>query len=463
MHSDADHFEEINSRIAKEINREYETDPSRLNRHRGMWSFLTRFFYLGQIFVVHQFLNSTAHAAQTADEDGDRTSPDSDQSGSTNGSAATLAGVGGGDESGAPSAAAAKEATPIAGTMPAGASQDIPNGDGAPFQKASLEAGGGAGGGQPVAAKAATEGETGDTPVAPGDGHQDPGHSGACEGGDSACSPHVGIDTGVIDIDLGLGDELSLDLDVANLIDLDLDIPLDLVALTEPAVALVDDTLSLVTDVVDGTTTLLTNVVDTAADVLETTIGAVAPVVDDVVELVGTVGNTALDAVASTLDGVGSAVETTVAGLTDTVDDLTGSLTDSLGETVGGLGSAVDSTVAGLSSTISGVTGSLSLAGDVGSSGSISFLSTTVSSTLNADMLFDGDSHTDLNIAMRTDTDAGGEPLSDLVNSTTSSLADALLGTTKDAESIDVGTDQDHGLLASIIPDTKGGLADLFS
>ncbi len=459
MHSDADHFEEINSRIAKEINREYETDPSRLNRHRGMWSFLTRFFYLGQIFVVHQFLNSTAHAAQTADEDGDRTSPDSDPSGSTNGFAATLAGIVGGDDSGAVAAAAAKEASPVAGKMAAGTSQEIPSGDGAPFQADKLDAGGG----QPVAAKAATEGEAGDTPVAPGDGHQDPGHSGSCEGGDSACGPHVGIDTGVIDIELGLGDGISLDLDITNLIDLD--IPLDLGALTEPVVALVDDTLGLVTDAVVNTTTLLTNVADTATDVLETTIGAVVPVVDDVVELVGTVGNTALDAVASTLDGVGSAVGTTVAGLTDTVDDLTGSVTDTLGETVGGLGSVVDSTVAGLSSTISGVTGSLSLAGDVGSSGSISFLSTTVSSTLNPDTLFDGGKYTDLNIAMRTDTGAGSEPLSDLVHSTTSSLTDVLLGNAEDADSIDIGTGHGHGLLASIIPDTgKGGLAaDLFS
>lgn len=44
-----------------------EPDPVRVDRHRGLWSFLTRTFFLGQLLAAQQMLSGSAHASQAED------------------------------------------------------------------------------------------------------------------------------------------------------------------------------------------------------------------------------------------------------------------------------------------------------------------------------------------------------------------------------------------------------------
>jgi hypothetical protein len=420
-------FSETTHLPARKQSTEFSGEASRINRHRGTWSFISRYFFLGQIFVAQQFLSGAAHAQAGDDSLGDsREAPGSEHSANAN-AASPLPGAAGGDEGGAVAGQDSKAASTMAGKLPPGADQPIADGEGASFQKAALHAGGTVGDGSHNISRDA--GDAIANNAHPGEGGAaDPGHpGGAC--GDHTCDPHIDVGTGIIDVGIGLGHGISLDLDVAGLINLDLHLPIDLGAVTEPVVGLVEDVFGVVENVVGDTTSLLASVTNTATSVLDTT----------------------LTVVASTVGGLGATVGTTVAHVTDAVDGVGDALGNTLGGAVGSLGTS-----------LAGVTGALG--GVTASPGVISFLSNTVSGVANPDSLFDQGKYTDLNIAMQSGIDTALEPVADTVQSTVHSLADLLLGDTKDADSIDIGPDHGHGFIASLIPDaTKGGLADLFA
>jgi hypothetical protein len=416
-------FSETSHLPARKQSTELSGEASRINRHRGMWSFLSRYFYLGQIFVAQQFLSGAAHAQAGDDSVGDSREAADGGHGANAKAASPLPGVAGGEEAGAAAGQASKAASAMAGKLPPGADQPIADGEAASFQKTALHAGGTAGdGSQNISRDAGDAIANNERPVE--GGAVDPGQpGGSC--GDHTCDPHVDVGTGIIDVGIGLGHGISLDVDVAGLINLDLHLPIDIGAVTAPIVTLVDDVFGLVENVVGDTTSLLASVTTTATGVLDTT----------------------LTVVASTVNGLGATVGTTVAHVTDAVDGAA----DTLSGTVGSLGT-----------TLAGVTGALG--GVTASPGVISFLSNTVSGVANPDSLFDQGKYTDLNIAMQSGIDTALEPVADTVQSTVHSLADLLLGDTKDADSIDIGPDHGHGFIASLIPDaTKGGLADLFA
>lgn len=372
-----DHSQELNYLITKITGANPEMSAFRPHRQTGLGSFLTRFFYLGQIFVAQQFLSGAAHAALADDSAGDANdaSPTGDRNGAGNDAASELGRVAAGDDSGGLSMAAAGEANPIGGKLPVGAGQHDGTDAGAPFQSHGLQSGGGSGGDLQILA-------------------QEEAREPAISGGDSA--PNPGESPGVISIDPGPEGGISLDIDLGNLLNLDLDVSL----------------------------------------------------------LAGTVGDT----VASLIGGVDAVVGKAVAELSHVVDGLTDPLAETLGTVHGALGSTLGFAIATGSRVLEGSAG----VGDVGSAGVISLQWNTGEANGNSDTLFAGGLYTDLNIAMRLDAGAP-DPLSD-VGHTTSSLAKGLLGDAHDADSADIGSDQDHWFHASIIPESmKSGPMDLLA
>lgn len=473
-------------------------DTGRLNRQRGLWSFLTRSFYLGQMIVAQQFLTGGAQA-KLAEEGAGPSSDSSDADASAGrGPAGSLQDVATAQENGATAPIAAVRPNVVSDNLQLKDAQATPGEfDAPPKALASLD-------GTPNSGSVSGSSSFVDGTAAPADNSDTP-----CQGSDG-CSPHVsnpppstdgdqpgihvgtgpdgidvGVDVGIIDVDLGidLNHGISLDLDLGNLIDLDLDIPLNVGAIVTPVIGLVDDVVNVVGDTVGAVAGALDALGSGLGDAVDNTLGAVANAVDAVGTGLGdTVGGTvgalagALDDVGSKLGGplgdtvstVANALDAVGSGLDDAVSTTTGAVAGILDKAGSGLGDVASNTVGAVAKLLgdvgSGFGSSDDAPADVGSPGVITLVSKIVTDVTDPDTLFDSGKYTDLNIAMQSDTgDGSSMPINPITP--IASLADALLGGADDADAPD-GSTSDHsfGILSGLLHDSgKGGLAELFS
>ncbi|MCC7252358.1 hypothetical protein [Hyphomicrobium sp.] len=182
-------------------------DLARLNRRRGVGSFLTRSFYLGQLIVAQQFVSGAAQAKLTDDAPGD--SADGTADTATAGAATSLQGAGLSGEAGASSPAHAIAAKTMAGAPVSVPVHDAPEAGASAVQDGVTAGGGNAVGDGGAVASASVDGEAAETVAAAGpDG------------------------TGIT---------------------LDLDLPLDVGTLTTPVFDLLEGTIELTTGIVDST------------------------------------------------------------------------------------------------------------------------------------------------------------------------------------------------------------------
>lgn len=376
-------------------------DPVRLNRHRGLWSFLTRSFYLGQMIVAQQFIGGTAQAS-LAEEASAGSQDAADASGTGGGSAAAmLQAAGGADESGGAAPTNTIQANTNAGAAPQGFDAvDVRAGAGTEAGAQSLA---GAAGGDAVAQAAGDEvasiGEDG----APGSGLPSEG--------------------GPLDPILpGAGNN-----PIETITEPVLDLVNDLGQTTDQILDVVGETLGDVTDLVEVTVdTVLAAVdetVDTVFQVLHSATGSlplVGPVLAEVTAKLETI-------VSPTLDTVASVLTDTVDVVGDTVDTLTGALS------------------------------SIGLGSDV-----VPALTTTVSNIPNPDTLFSNGKYTDLNITLQSEV---VEPVGSVASTAVSSVTDAVFGAIDDLADGDNGplASLTSTLTSPLADITKGGLGDLFA
>lgn len=462
MTSTAEFFQ-VNSNavrdVAEGVNR---LDPTRLNRQRSLWSFLTRAFFLGQVIVAEQFIAGGAQASHGDDVSNVNHHDGADSSGAGNGSAASLPGSLMPDDPNTAGAATSSAASLGAQALPPGAElAGLPSvspgavdgvaagvanaGAGILMETKAVEAGSDAVLSDPV---------TGFESPLPGDG----GHGIDIGIGTGPGGIDVGIGAGPIDVGLGvdLDHGIAIDLGVGNLLDLDLNVPLNVSGLTNPVFDLLDNTVvtttALVNGALDGLSSLpvLGDVLGTVHDLGGSVISTAAPLLDGAISI----ADTAFDLVDHTVDTVVSPIVSTTL---QTVGDVGGSVLAAASPVLGGASSALN----GLADTAESVTGSLPIVGDiVGSSGVISLATSTVSAVSNPDTLFEGGKYTDFNISLQADVPetVGGAAQS------AASAADSVLDGV-----IDIATGHEHdsghglGVVSHLTDAVKGGLGDLFA
>jgi hypothetical protein len=282
-------------------------DPARHNRHRGLRSFLTRAFFLGQIVAFEHFFGGKAQAGQASDDLG-TSARDGDASGPHAGSAAALQATGGADETGATAPTNTIQATAGPGVQPpAFDAVDVPSVAGAQAAAGASSLGSGT-------VASATGGSASDSDAAiPQSPVIDP-----AEGGHN---PIGTITEPVLDLVDDLGQTVEQVLDSVE--------------------DVVDDVVALVDDTVDTVVATVHETLDTLFDVLHTATSSlplVGPVLGEVTAALENVVSPTLEAVTSTVTGVVDVVADT---LTDATDIL-----PALGDVVGsGVIPAVTETV----------------------------------------------------------------------------------------------------------------------
>lgn len=396
-----------------------ENNPDR--KHRGLWSFLTRSFVLGQLIVAEQFFGAAARAAQSGDEltSGDVDGASSEGSGS--GAAALSSGMAG-DEAGAASAVNAQQAKILPGSAPQADGAGIPDA-GTGGTDISGDAGGGhqgAGGVEAAAAELQDEGVIGDGGSPNGSG----GGYGPGAGGDP-------FDGGIIN-------------PVVDLVD----------TVGETVVEVVGDVGNLVHDVV-GTVDVV------VGDLLETVDGIVTPTVELVTDTlsvtVDTVASTAMHTVDIAFDAVnGILAPLPVVG--EPLTAVTGIVEDVASTTLGTVTPLVSGTVDSLGQTANTIVSDVVPAvGNVVGSGVIPVLQGTVSSVTNPDTLFEGGRYSDFNISLQSVSD----PITGAASTIGSAGDDLLDGA---GTLLDVPDDTPLSGITNLLGDPlKGGLGDLFA
>lgn len=382
---------------------ERSAESVRQNRHRGLRSFLTRSFFLGQIIAFEQFVSGKAQASPSDDPAAGNAS-DSDTSGANAGgaAAAALPAAGAAEETGVAIPVDTVQAMAGPGVpLPALNAVDVPSVSGA--QAAADHAAGPASLGGDTLASIADDAPT--SPESPISESPPLGGAPVDTLPPGAGSNPVGTVTEpVLDLVSGIGETTEGLLDTVG-------------ETVGDVVELVDVTVDTVVEVVHETVATLFDVLHSATSSLP----LVGPVLGGVTATLETVVSPTLETVTSTLTGVVDVV-------TDTLSDAA-HIFPALGDVVG--------------------------------SGVIPALTETVSGVLNPDALFAEGKYTDLNITLQSDI---VQPVGGVV-STVVSVTDTLLGGLDDLATDDLGPvgDLAFGLTGLLNDTTKGGLAELFS
>ncbi|WP_072395490.1 hypothetical protein [Hyphomicrobium sp. CS1GBMeth3] len=325
-----------------EAAQEAPADSSRLNRHRGLWSFLTRSFFLGQMLVALPALSRGAQASQVDGDIGAGLNATSDPSASTPFGPAQHLTVTGADDLAISSAANTEPAATIAGTPPQAFSAVDVSPVGGFQTTASLTVG------------AATQGSS--TLVTSSKSIQGPLPNVALpeqppQSGGPIAPEHPGhginpVETIVETVVVTVSEpsETIVETVVVTLPEVEtvagtvvepvLDIVDDVGSIVEEVLKGVDDTVDAIAELVDDTVdTLLSTVdetIDVVFDVLQGVTGAlplVGPVLAEIIDFLDEVVSPTLEDVSTTLSGAVDVV-------TDTLVEV-GGVFSALGDAIG--------------------------------------------------------------------------------------------------------------------------------
>lgn len=395
-----------------------DAHPAR--KHRGLWSFLTRTFVLGQLIVAEQFLGSAAraHDNDVAVDTADIASSASAGSGAA---ATALEGLASGDEVGTAGATDAAHAKAMAGAAPQAGASGIPSPGHAGADNAAES-----GPGTPVSVAAVALNGT------------DPGEADAGTGDPSdPVTPGYEPSPGGGDGNPGAGGGLE---------------PIVLTPL-EPVIELVDNVGGTVNDVLDTVETVV-------ADVVETVQSIVAPTTEILTSTLGGTVDGVVEVATSTVDFAFDTVNAVLAPLPvvgEPLTVITGVVEDLTSTTLQTASTVATGAVAELGQTLNTVVAdALPAVGNFVGSGVIPVLQAVVSSATDPDTLFEGGSYSDFNISLQS-----VEPVTGAVSDLGSAAGDVIEGA---EDLLDLPSVLPVSTVASLVGDPlKGGLGDLFS
>ena len=404
-------------------------DPGR--KHRGLWSFLTRTFVLGQLIVAEHFFGNAARA----DDGGESLALGEGDAGSGGGAseaAAVLAAATASDESGAAAVANAQQAKTLAGAAPQAGGVGLPEA-GARGGDMSADAAGARQGASGDIAYEQASADGDDSGSSGGGGHYEPGPGGGGDGG------------GYTD---GGGTIIDPVIDIVDIVDN------TIVDVVDTVVDVVGNVGDVVNDVVGNVGDVVTDVVGAVPDILIPTVDLVTDTAIDVIDTLTQTVSTTAGAVFDAANGILGSVPivgeplTAVTGLVEDVASTTlDTASTAITGAVGTLGETVTTVVADVFPAASNIVGS----------GVIPVLQGVVSGVTNPDTLYEGGQYSDFNIALQS----ASEPITGVV-SNAGTAVDSLLDGVIDL--VDLPVESPLHTVTNLLGDPlKGGLGELFS